>query len=97
MACFSGLAAAIKLTPLVFIPYLVASRKWRAARNATLTFVLATGALFAVSPRASWVYFTKDAFDVKRVGNSLTVGNQTLHAAIIRAHLSAFVGALRPH
>jgi alpha-1,2-mannosyltransferase len=83
-----GLAAAIKLTPLVFIPYLVVSRQWRAAGNATLSFILVTGALFAISPHASWVYFTKDAFDVQRVGNSLTVGNQALHAAIIRAHLS---------
>jgi alpha-1,2-mannosyltransferase len=83
-----GLAAAVKLTPLVFIPYLVVSRQWRAARNATLTFVIATGALCAVSPDASWSYFTKDAFDVKRVGDSLTIGNQALHSAIIRAHLS---------
>ena len=63
-----GLAAAVKLTPLVFIPYLVVSRQWRAARNATLTFVIATGALCAVSPHVSWSYFTEDAFDVKRVG-----------------------------
>jgi alpha-1,2-mannosyltransferase len=83
-----GLAAAVKLTPLVFIPYLVVCGQWRAARNATLTFVLVTGALFALSPSVSWVYFTRDAFDVKRVGNSLTTGNQALHAAIVRAHLS---------
>jgi alpha-1,2-mannosyltransferase len=81
-----GLASAVKLTPLVFIPYLVVSRQWRAARNATVTFILVTGALFAVSPSASWAYFTKDAFDVKRVGDSLAIGNQTLHAAIVRAH-----------
>jgi alpha-1,2-mannosyltransferase len=83
-----GLAAAVKLTPLVFIPYLVVSRQWRAVRDTTLTFVLVTGALFAVSSQASWMYFTKDAFDVKRVGNSLTNGNQALHSAIIRAHLA---------
>lgn len=83
-----GLAAAVKLTPLVFIPYLVACRQWRAAVNATVTFVLVTGALCAVSPSASWLYFTKDAFDVKRVGNSLSIGNQALHAAIVRAHFS---------
>jgi alpha-1,2-mannosyltransferase len=83
-----GLAAAVKLTPLVFIPYLAASRQWRAARNATVTFAVATGVMFALSPRASWQYFSKDAFDVQRVGNSLTIGNQTLHAAVMRAHLS---------
>jgi alpha-1,2-mannosyltransferase len=82
-----GMAAAIKLTPLIFIPYLVASRQWRPARNATLTFVLATGAVFAVSPRASWLYFTKDAFDVTRIGDVDRLDNQTLHAAIARAHL----------
>lgn len=81
-----GLAAAVKLTPLVFLPYLVVTQQWRAARNATITFVLVTGALFAVAPQASWAYFTKDVFDVRRVGNSLAIGNQTLHAAVIRAH-----------
>jgi alpha-1,2-mannosyltransferase len=83
-----GAAAAIKLTPLIFLPYLVASRQWRPARNAALTFALATGAMFAVSPRASWLYFTKDAFDTTRVGSIDRVDNQTLHGAIARAHLS---------
>ena len=87
-----GVAAAVKLTPLVFIPYLVVSRQWRVARNATVTFALVTGAVFALSPRASWLYFTKDAFDVQRVGNSLTIANQTLHAAVVRAHLSPAPG-----
>jgi hypothetical protein len=82
------LAAAIKLTPLVFIPYLVVSRQWRAAKNATLTFVVVTSAMFAVSPHASWLYFSNEAFDVKRIGKSEVLGNQTLHAAIVRAHFS---------
>ncbi len=83
-----GVAAAIKLTPLVFIAYLVVSRQWRCARNATLTFVAATGLMFALTPRPSWLYFTKVAFDLKRIGDSELLGNQTLHAAITRAHLS---------
>ncbi len=83
-----GLAAAIKLTPLVFIAYLVVSRQWRTARNATLSFVAATGAMFAVNPGASWLYFTKDAFNVGRIGNSQLLGNQSLHAALTRGHLS---------
>ena len=82
-----GVAAAIKLTPLIFLPYLVASRQWRPARNAALTFALATGAMFAVSPRASWLYFTKDAFDTTRIGSIDRLDNQTLHAALARAHL----------
>ena len=74
--------------PLVFIPYLALSGQWRAARNATLTFLVATAAMFAVAPGASWAYFTKDTFDISRVGNSVGLGSQTFHAAIVRAHLA---------
>jgi alpha-1,2-mannosyltransferase len=84
-----GIAAAVKLTPLVFIPYLVVSRQWRAARNATLTFALATGAMFVLSPRASWQFFTKDAYDVSKFGNTGVDANQALRAALLRAHLSS--------
>jgi alpha-1,2-mannosyltransferase len=83
-----GLAAAIKLTPLVFIPYLLFTRQVRAAVTAAITFVLATGALFAVAPSASWLYFRKDAYSVQRVGNDLSLANQSLHAIIGRAGLS---------
>ncbi len=82
-----GVAAAVKLTPLIFIPYLALSGQWREARRAAACFALATGAMFVVAPRASWQYFTKDAYDVKRVGNSVVSGNQTLHAAILRSHV----------
>jgi alpha-1,2-mannosyltransferase len=83
-----GLAAAIKLTPLVFIAYLLASRQWRAARNALVSFVGATLVLFALAPTASWVYFSKDAFAVNRIGNDQGIGNQTLLAALHRTHAS---------
>ncbi len=82
-----GFAAAIKLTPLIFIPYLAVSGQWREAKRAVATFGLVTGVMFVVSPRASWQYFTKDAYDVRRVGNSGVPGNQTLHALVERAHV----------
>jgi alpha-1,2-mannosyltransferase len=84
----TGLAASLKLTPLVFLPYLLATRQWRAARNMATTFVVATGALFAIAPGASWLYFTKDVFEVKRVGSTSLVIDQTLRAAIDRAGIS---------
>jgi alpha-1,2-mannosyltransferase len=84
-----GFAAAVKLTPLVFIPYLALSGQWRDARRAVACFILATGAMFVVAPRASWQYFTGDAYDVKRVGDSALLGNQTLRAALVRSHLGA--------
>jgi alpha-1,2-mannosyltransferase len=84
----TGLAAALKLTPLVFLPYLLATRQWRAARNMVTSFVVATGAMFVVAPGASWLYFTKDVFEVKRIGNAGLVIDQTLRAAIGRAGFS---------
>jgi alpha-1,2-mannosyltransferase len=84
----TGLAAALKLTPLVFLPYLLVTRQWRAARNMATTFVVATGVMFVVAPGASWLYFTKDVFEVKRVGSAGLVIDQTLRAAIGRAGLS---------
>jgi alpha-1,2-mannosyltransferase len=84
----TGLAAALKLTPLVFLPYLLATRQWRAARNMATAFAVATGALFVIAPGASWLYFTKDVFEVKRIGNSSLVIDQTLRAAIGRAGVS---------
>jgi alpha-1,2-mannosyltransferase len=82
-----GLAAAVKLTPLIFIPFLLAARQWRAARTALCSFAVATAGAFVINPSASWLYFTNDAFDTKRVGNVDKIGNQTLHAAVVRAHL----------
>ncbi len=83
-----GLAAAIKLTPLVFIPFLLLTRQWRAARNAMLAFASATGLMMLVAPGPSWNYFTKYAFDVRRIGDSSITNNQTLRAALGRAGLA---------
>jgi alpha-1,2-mannosyltransferase len=84
----TGLAAGLKLTPLIFAPYLLVTRQWRAARNMMVTFAAATGTMFIVAPGASWLYFTKDAYEAKRVGQELIIINQTLRATILRAHLS---------
>ena len=82
-----GVAAAIKLTPLVFIPYLLVTRQWVAARNAVLTFCAATGVMFAVAPGASWSYFTRYALEVRRIGDNHITDNQTLRAALARTGL----------
>jgi alpha-1,2-mannosyltransferase len=81
-------AAAIKLTPLIFVPYLLVTRQWRAARNAAVTFVVATGTMIVLAPGSSRNYFTKYALDVHRVGDSLISNNQTLRAALARAGLA---------
>ena len=52
-----GLAAGIKLTPLIFIPYLLFTRRVRAAVVSTLAFAVTVGLGFALLPHASAVYW----------------------------------------
>jgi alpha-1,2-mannosyltransferase len=83
----TGLAAAIKLTPLIFVPYLVLTRRFKAACCCTGTFVAAEAVAFAVSPSASKAYWAHDLFDYKRVGGSL--GLQGLFAPTNQSLLGA--------
>jgi alpha-1,2-mannosyltransferase len=85
-----GLAAAIKLTPLIFVPYLVLTRRFKAAGRCTGTFVAAEAVAFAISPGAAKAYWTHDVFDYQRVGGSLGLQglfaptNQSLLGALAR-------------
>ena len=67
----TGLAAAVKLTPLIFVPYLLLTRRGQAAWRCLGTFAVAEAVAFAISPGASMTYWTRDLFDYKRVGGSL--------------------------
>jgi alpha-1,2-mannosyltransferase len=79
-----GVAAAIKLTPLIFVPFLFLTRQFRAGFVALASFSLCTLGSFALAPRSSWLYWTKEMFDTHRVGNSWFVGNQNLRGALER-------------
>ena len=52
-----GLATSIKLTPALFIFYLLVTRQWRAAMTALATAFGVTVATFAVAGRESVTYF----------------------------------------
>ncbi|MFI7677439.1 glycosyltransferase 87 family protein [Actinophytocola sp. NPDC049390] len=62
-----GIAAGIKLTPLIFVPYLLFTRDRRAAGTATLTFGATIVAGFLVLPRDSVRYWFTDLWDFSRV------------------------------
>lgn len=79
-----GVAAAIKLTPLIFIPYLFVTRRRRSALTATLTFVGCSALAAAVTPRASWTYFSHDIRMGQRAGALLDLDDQNLRSALIR-------------
>jgi alpha-1,2-mannosyltransferase len=53
-----GLAAAFKLTPLIFFPYYLITRQWRQAGVATASFAAATGLGFALFPNDSLYFWT---------------------------------------
>jgi alpha-1,2-mannosyltransferase len=84
-----GLAAAIKLTPLIFIAMLWFAGRRRAAITATTTFA-ACGALAALAlPADSWRFWTTEVSHVSRLGYITSVGNQSLNGALMRFDLAA--------
>jgi alpha-1,2-mannosyltransferase len=80
----TGLAAAVKLTPLLFVPYLVITRRWRGALTCVLTFGACELVSFAVSPTSSRAYWTKAIFQPGRAGDLSIVDNQNLWGVLDR-------------
>jgi alpha-1,2-mannosyltransferase len=76
-----GLAAGIKLTPLIFIPYLLCTRRVKAAAVAALTFAVTVGLGFALLPRASAVYWHDQFF---RPSKYFHLDDQSLNGVILR-------------
>ncbi|PFG15690.1 alpha-1,2-mannosyltransferase [Propionicimonas paludicola] len=74
----TGLAAAIKLTPGIFLVYFLLTRQWRAAVNAAVGGLVATAIGFAVLPGPSWRYWTSLLFDTSRVGEPDVTRNKSL-------------------
>ena len=79
-----GLATAIKLTPGVFILYLVVTRRWRAAAVSTATAAAATWAAATFAPDASRVFWTDAMWNTDRVGSATFVSNQALSGLVAR-------------
>jgi alpha-1,2-mannosyltransferase len=80
-----GLAAAIKLTPGVFIVYLFVAGRRRAATVAASTFVAATLLAAALSPRDSKSFWTDAVFHTERLRSNANTSNQSLRGMWLRA------------
>jgi alpha-1,2-mannosyltransferase len=72
-----GLAAAVKLTPLIFVLYLVLKGERRAALRALGTFAAATAMLWLVRPGDSRSFWLHQAFSPSRRGASRSAFNQS--------------------
>ncbi|KAA0096058.1 DUF2029 domain-containing protein [Mycolicibacterium sp. P1-18] len=73
-----GVAAGVKLTAVVFIPYLLVTRQWRAAAVATGTAALTVALGWLILPSDSTAYWLHAAFQTDRIGPLAHVGNYSV-------------------
>lgn len=83
-AVLVGLAAGLKLIPLVFIGLLVLAGAWRRTGWAMLGLVASIGLGFAVAPGPSKDYWTDLMFDDTRIGGVEYVSNQSINGLLWR-------------
>jgi alpha-1,2-mannosyltransferase len=63
-----GIAAGMKLTAVVFVPYLLITRQWRAAIVATTTAAATATVTWVVRPTDSALYWSHAVFQTDRIG-----------------------------
>jgi alpha-1,2-mannosyltransferase len=79
-----GLAAGVKLTPLVFLGLLVVTRQWKALLYAASSFAATVLVGFLVSPHSATEYWTSLVSDTTRIGGLAFSSNQSWNAFLIR-------------
>lgn len=80
-----GIAAGVKLTPLIFIPYLLLIRRYRQAATATGVFAATAALGYALLPRDSSTYWAHGLFlKANRIVFLGTRGNQSLRGVLTR-------------
>ncbi|HYN96572.1 MAG TPA: glycosyltransferase 87 family protein [Pilimelia sp.] len=89
-----GLATAVKLTPGIFVLYLLVTGRWRAAATAVGAAAAATVVAGAVAPDASREFWTQALWNTDRVGDVSFVSNQSLLGVVARVTPAAAVAAL---
>jgi alpha-1,2-mannosyltransferase len=73
----TGIAAAIKLTPLIYIAYFALSRARSSVARALITFVAAAGIAWLVLPADSVTFWLHQAFSPGRKGKTVGSMNQS--------------------
>lgn len=79
-----GVAAGLKLTPLVFFGLLLVTKQWRALVNATAGFAATVLVGFAIAPKAAVEYWTSLVSETTRIGGLAFAGNQSWNGFLIR-------------
>ena len=80
-----GIAAGVKLTPLIFIPYLLLIRRYRQAATASAVFAATVALGYAILPQDSRIYWVDGLFlKANRIVFLGTRGNQSLRGIVTR-------------
>ncbi len=79
----TGIAAGIKLTPLVFGLYFLARGDWRGLRNMAVGFFSSVGIGFLILPAESRTYWLKLLPDTSRIGGGGYVDNLSFKGAVL--------------
>jgi alpha-1,2-mannosyltransferase len=79
-----GLAAAIKVAPVVFFAYFLVTRRWRALAVSMATSVAAVALTWLLMPGDTIQYFRHTIFDIARIGGLAFASNQSLRGVIER-------------
>ncbi|MEV4626809.1 glycosyltransferase 87 family protein [Micromonospora sp. NPDC049523] len=83
-----GVAAAIKLTPLLFVIFFLVSGRHRDAARAVGAFVGCAVLAAVALPGDSWTYWTGMMLETSRIGNLASLGNQSVHGMLMRVGVS---------
>jgi alpha-1,2-mannosyltransferase len=79
-----GVAAAVKLTPLIFVPHLLLTGRRGDAVRATVTFVGLQGVLLLMVPHDFVRFWEHAVSDPARTGPVFWAGNQSLNGLVLR-------------
>ena len=79
-----GVAAAVKLTPLIFVPHLLLTGRRTDALRAMVTFVALQGLLLVMIPHDFMQFWTHAVKDPARTGPIYWAGNQSLNGLVLR-------------
>ena len=79
-----GIAAGIKLTPLVFVAFLLVTGQRKAFLRASAAFVGTVAAGFVIAPRTALRYWTEIVNDHSRIGGLAYSGNQSWNGFLVR-------------
>ncbi|MFJ8959720.1 glycosyltransferase 87 family protein [Lentzea sp. NPDC102401] len=77
-----GVAAAIKLTPAIFVLYFIVKRDWRAAITSMATFAGLVVAGFLIAPTDSSQYWLHSLLDPDRIGDMSLSTNQSIRGLL---------------